>query len=204
MERVLYTEVTESTFRPAASFVGNRSFISTQFSNDVSYEELRKSRIQNLPNYKKTNLGDNLPFVVVFQTIEIERLSAEIESNRIKIKEFERQIFNAQNYEVQIRELTEKCFSLENERSKYAEETEKLNLICHQLYTELEDWKRKYAEIDLTLKDKYEIERSKNNELAQDIERWKARYMASEKSKAQELEDLRQMMESQRKSVVDR
>jgi septum formation inhibitor MinC len=105
---------------------------------------------------------------------------------------------------VQIRELTEKCFSLENERSKYAEETEKLNLICHQLYTELEEWKRKYAEIDLTLKDKYEIERNKNNELAQDIERWKARYMAAEKSKAQELEDLRQMMESQRKSVVDR
>jgi hypothetical protein len=38
----------------------------------------------------------------------------------------------------------------------------------------------------------------------QDIERWKARYMAGEKAKAQELEDLRQMMESQRKSVVDR
>ena len=72
------------------------------------------------------------------------------------------------------------------------------------MYTELEDWKRKYAEIDLTLKDKYEIERGKNNELVQDIERWKSRYMASEKSKAQELEDLRQMMESQRKSVVDR
>ena len=179
MERVLYTEITESTYRPAASFIGNRSFISTQFSNDASYDELRKSRIQNLPNYRKTNLGDNLPFVVVFQTIEIERLSAEIESNRIKIKEFERQIFNAQNYEVQIRELTEKCFSLENERSKYAEETEKLNMICHQLYTELEDWKRKYAEIDLTLKDKYEMERNRNNELAQDIERWKSRYMAA-------------------------
>jgi predicted nucleic acid-binding Zn-ribbon protein len=52
----------------------------------------------NLPNYKKLSLGDNLPFVVVFQTIEIERLSNEIESNRIKIKDFERQIFNAQNY----------------------------------------------------------------------------------------------------------
>jgi hypothetical protein len=65
-----------------------------------------------LPNStKKLNLGSNLEFVVVFQTIEIERLSLEIESNRVKIKDFERQIFNAQNYEVQIRELTEKCFS---------------------------------------------------------------------------------------------
>jgi hypothetical protein len=44
-----------------------------------------------------------MPFVVVFQAIEIERLSTEVESNRIKIKDFERQIFNAQNYEVQIR-----------------------------------------------------------------------------------------------------
>jgi hypothetical protein len=49
-------------------------------------------------------------------------LSAEIESNRIKIKDFERQIFNSQNYEVQIRELTEKLFSLEQERTKYSDE----------------------------------------------------------------------------------
>ena len=100
--------------------------------------------------------------------------------------------------------MTEKCFSIENEKCRYAEETEKLNLICHQLYVELEEWKRKYAEIDLTLRDKYEMEVSRNNELAQDIERWKSRYMAGEKSKAKELDDLRMMMESQRKSVVDR
>jgi predicted RNase H-like nuclease (RuvC/YqgF family) len=112
--------------------------------------------------------------VVVFQTIEIERLSLEIESNRIKIRDFERQIFNAQNYEVQIRELTEKCFSYESERSKYLEENEKLNLICHQLYTELEEIKRRFAEVDLTMKDKYEMERARNAELLNEIERWKA------------------------------
>lgn len=33
-------------------------------------------------------LAGNLEFVVVFQTIEIERLSMEVESNRIKIKDF--------------------------------------------------------------------------------------------------------------------
>lgn len=37
---------------------------------------LFRSRIQNLPNYKKTNLGENIQFIVVFQTIEIERLSS--------------------------------------------------------------------------------------------------------------------------------
>lgn len=77
---------------------------------------ISRSRIQNLPNYKKTNLGDNIQFIVVFQTIEIERLSSEIEVLRVKLKEYERQLFNASNYEVQIRELTEKCFAMERER----------------------------------------------------------------------------------------
>jgi len=77
---------------------------------------INRSRIQNLPNYKKTNLGDNIQFIVVFQTIEIERLSSEIEVLRVKLKEYERQLFNASNYEVQIRELTEKCFAMERER----------------------------------------------------------------------------------------
>lgn len=63
---------------------------------------------------------------------------------------------------MQIRELTEKCFAYESERGKYLEENEKLNMICHQLYTELEELKRKYSEIDLTMKDKFEMERSRN------------------------------------------
>ena len=46
------------------------------FVNDsMSYLNMRESMIQNLPNYKKTNLGDNPSFVVVFQAIEIERLT---------------------------------------------------------------------------------------------------------------------------------
>jgi hypothetical protein len=44
--------------------------------------------------------------------------------------------------------------------------------------------KKRYSEIDFTLKDKYEMERSRCNELLQEIDRWKARYMAAEKSKA--------------------
>lgn len=65
-----------------------RSFISTAIGNESNNgEELRKSRIQNLPNYKKTSLGDNVSFIVVFQTIEIERLSREVELLRMKIRE---------------------------------------------------------------------------------------------------------------------
>ncbi len=55
-------------------------------------------------------------FVVVFQTIEIERLSNEVEALRVALKDAERQNFNVKNYEVQIRELTEKCFAYERER----------------------------------------------------------------------------------------
>jgi hypothetical protein len=76
-----------------------RSFISTAIVSESGVgEELRKSRIQNLPNYKKSSLGDNINFIVVFQTIEIERLSREVELLRMKIRENERELFNAQNY----------------------------------------------------------------------------------------------------------
>ena len=68
-----------------------------------------------MPNHKKANLGDNVNVIVIFQTIEIERLSNEIELLRVKLKEAERQLFNASNYEVQIKELTEKCFAQESQ-----------------------------------------------------------------------------------------
>ena len=64
--------------------------------------------------------------------------------------------------------------------------------------------KNQLSEIDFSLKQKYESERQKNQELLQEIEKWKARYQAAEKSKAKELEELRNMMESQRKSMIDR
>lgn len=38
----------------------------------------------------------------------------------------------------------------------------------------------------------------------QEIDKWKARYQATERSKAKELEDLRNLMDCQRKSMIDR
>lgn len=55
---------------------------------------LCRSRIQNLPGYRKEDLSNKLNFVVVFQTIEIERLSQEIETLRIMAKDAERQRLN--------------------------------------------------------------------------------------------------------------
>lgn len=64
--------------------------------------------------------------------------------------------------------------------------------------------KNKLNDMDFSLKQKYESERSKNADLTQEIEKWKVRYQASERSKNKELEDLRSMMQSQRKSMIDR
>jgi uncharacterized protein involved in exopolysaccharide biosynthesis len=53
---------------------------------------------------------------VVFQTIEIERLTQEVETLRIMVRDAERQRLNFENYEVQIRELTERCHAYELHR----------------------------------------------------------------------------------------
>lgn len=57
--------------------------------------------------------------MVVFQGIEIERLSTEVEWSRVRIKELERQSFTSDNYEVQIRELTDRIFAFERNKELY-------------------------------------------------------------------------------------
>jgi predicted ribosome quality control (RQC) complex YloA/Tae2 family protein len=100
--------------------------------------------------------------------------------------------------------LTDRISSVEREKERFSEENEKLNLICHQLYGELEDMKRKLSEVDFTATDKYHVERSRNTELQMELDTWRARYAASEKSRSKEIEDLRMTMDSQRKSMIDR
>lgn len=53
-----------------SQFIGTRSTFITTTLNDGD-NELKKSRIQNLPSYRKEDLSSRIPFVVVFQTIEI-------------------------------------------------------------------------------------------------------------------------------------
>ena len=90
------------------------------------------------------------------------------------------------------------------EREEYRDEIEKMNMISQKLYDELEEMKRRYAEVDLTLKEKYRLEQIRNEEVQQELEKWKNRFSALEISKNKELEDLKMMMESQRKSMIDR
>ena len=113
-------------------------------------------------------------------------------------------MFNSGNYEVQIRELTEKCVGYETEREEYREEIEKMDLISQKLYDELEDMKKRYAEVDLSLKEKYRLEQSINEEMRQEVEKWKNRFAGLETSKNREIEEIRLMMETQRKSMIHR
>jgi chromosome segregation ATPase len=82
--------------------------------------------------------------VVVFQTIEIERLSLEIESLRVVLKDSQRQVSNYLNYEVQIKELTENCHQLEEQRVNYQNQAEKMSLACNSLYEQMSDAKRQH------------------------------------------------------------
>lgn len=64
--------------------------------------------------------------------------------------------------------------------------------------------KRKLSDVDFSATDKYQLERSRNTDLQMELDTWKARYTACERSKTKELEDVRAMMDSQRKSMIDR
>ena len=59
---------------------------------------LCRSRIEHLPSYQRRDLSGRLDFVVVFQTLEIERLSTEIEALRVMLRDAERQIRNSLSY----------------------------------------------------------------------------------------------------------
>jgi hypothetical protein len=58
--------------------------------------------------------------------------------------------------------------------------------------------------MDLSLRQKYETERQRGGELLQEMERWKTRCLAAERGRDVELEQLRTMMEAQRKSIISR
>jgi hypothetical protein len=118
------TRMSDFVSRPAKD---NKENIQTQLRESVFFTnldggsaDLSRSKITNLPGYKKAFLGDNLPVVVVLQGIEVQRLRTENEGLAVRVKEFEHKMFNVHNYEVQIRELTERVFELEREKEGWS------------------------------------------------------------------------------------
>ena len=64
-------------------------------------------------------------------------------------------------------------------------------MISQKLYDELEEMKKRYAEVDLTLKEKFRLERIRNEELQNELDKWKNRFTSLENSKNREIEDVR-------------
>jgi len=60
---------------------------------------------------------------------------------------------------VQIRELSERCHMYELQKEGMMEESDKMKIFCEQLYKQFEEYKVKYSEIDVGLKEKYALER---------------------------------------------
>lgn len=108
--------------------------------------------------------------MVVFQTIEIERLSWEIEKQRVNLLDLQRQHANCYNYEVQIRELTERIHQLECERERHEQRCAEKDELCERIYMEYEAYKAAYGE-----QGRYEQERRRSEELQAEADMWRTR-----------------------------
>lgn len=58
--------------------------------------------------------------------------------------------------------------------------------------------------VDFTTNEKYKLEKTRNDELVLELEKWKARYNALDDSKSKELEAIKRMMQEQSKSHLTR
>ncbi len=170
--------------------------------------------IARLPGQTKDFMGENLEIVCLFQAAEIERLIDSLQDFKLKYKEVEKKDLDRHSYEIQIKELSEKISAgATNEK-----DVNKLKDFIQKQGLELEEYKRKCSDIDVNIQGKYqkalkqvEIMHKDNSELKiesnnlkQEIQNWKARVQALDRSKNKELEEIKGLMENQKRSEVER
>lgn len=119
-------------------------------------------------------------------------------------RDWDRQRLNYENYEVQIRELTEKCHFYEMHREGIEEELERMKDFCEKLVVQVEESRLKSREYEPGLKEKYQLERARNEQLQVEVDRWRNRYSSLEVSRTKELEEVRNDLESRRRSQINR
>ncbi len=69
---------------------------------------------------------------------------------------------------------------------------------------QLEESRLQGRDLEPGLREKYQLERARNEQLQLEADRWRTRYCSLEASRARELEDLRNEFESRRRSQVSR
>ena len=120
------------------------------------------------------------------------------------MRQFENREEQVGYYEVQIRELMERCSQLEHDKFSYKEELSQTRDASDNSYHELSLLRNRYAEVDFCVAEKYKLEQTRNEELADEVERWKQRYGQLERSKAEELDGYKKMVESRKQALAGR
>lgn len=170
--------------------------------------------IAKLPGDKRLFMGDNLEMVCLFQAAEIERLIDNLDEYKLKYKEVERKELDRHSYEVQIKELAQQVLEADGSKS----ENQKLKDFIRKQAAELEDWKKRMSDVDVNLQRKYENAlrqidsllqdnigiKSENNAFKSEVGHLRAKLEAIERSKAKELDELREQFDSQKRSQVER
>ena len=71
------------------------------------------------------------------------------------------------------------------------------------LFNELTDLKGRYEEVDFSASEKYKLEKARNEELVLEIEKWKNRYSALDRTKTEETDSFRKAIDLQRESQLN-
>lgn len=75
---------------------------------------------------------------------------------------------------------------------------------CEKLVGQVEESRLKSREYEPGLKEKYQLERARNEQLQVEVDRWRNRYSSLEVSRTKELEEVRNDLESRRRSQINR
>lgn len=169
--------------------------------------DIKKSLIARVPGDTRIFMGDHLELVCLFQAAEIERLHDSLREYAVRFKELERVELDRHSYETQIKELME--LSAEGRGNK--EEIMKLREFIRKQGEEMDDVKKKSANQDETLEGKYQealrkVENfyNENHGLKLEIQNLENRLLAMRSTHQKELEELRGVLESDRRIQLER
>lgn len=131
-----------------------------------------------------------------------------------RYKEVERSHLDRHSYEVQIKELAQQISESEGPKN----ENQKLKDFIRKQAAELEEWKKRLSDVDVNLQRKYENAlkqidtmlqdnialKNENNGLKNELGNLRAKFEAVDKAKARELDEIRDQLEGQKRSLVER
>ena len=117
---------------------------------------------------RKIQTGQNLEVVCFLMSVEIERLRGENDQWRNRYSELERRSTDRSSLDISLRNLTIELNEYKARANTVISENERLKSVIIPLQNEVDLWKRKYSEVDVTTNNRYIL-------LAKENEEWKLR-----------------------------